>query len=163
MLMLAASVGCRATGSIVDADRAPEDFAIAVTVYPPEGVDPEELPRAQRPGHYLVAADRVLHAAVGPGVDPGQFPRPVRRVDAVELDRLWRLVDESGMLREDNPFAVAAPRLYRRFDTRATALVEVTALGSTRAVAIDLEAEDIDSGSALVLVDRLAALSWIRP
>lgn len=162
-MLLAALCGCRSTGTPVDPDRAPEDFALAVTVYPPQGVDPEDLPRAQRPAHFLLAADRVLHAAVGPGVDPGQLPPPTRRVDAVELDRLWRLVDESDMLREDNPFAVAAPRLYRRFDTRATALVEVTARGRTRAVAIDLEAEDVDSGAALLLVDRLAALSWIRP
>lgn len=167
-LLAGGLVGCASgPGAMADSVRAPEDFALAVTVFPPEdSIDPvglEDLPRAQRPAHYLIGADGVLHTSVGLGVSPARVPRPTRRVPAEERDRLWRLVDESGILREDNPFAVDAPLLYQRFDRRSTALVEVTGGGTTEAVAIDLEAQDPDSSAAWLLVDRLAALSWIRP
>lgn len=135
---------------------SPGDFALGVTVLGTK--DGGRLPRGQRPARYVVEPDGVLRVAVGAGVEASTFPSRVRRLSRLQVERLWELVEAGGYLREDHPGQVRDVEGFRPTPRDGWALVDVTAGGQRRAVAVRV---DEDQGAAR-LADELAGLAWIR-
>lgn len=135
----------------------PGDFALGVTVL--GTADRASLPRSQRPGRYVLETGGVLRAAVGAGVQASTYPARVRRLGARQVERMWMLVEAGGYLEEGHAGRVEDVAGFRPTPRDGWAVVEVTAKGRRRAVAVRVEE---DAGTAR-MVDELAGLAWIRP
>jgi hypothetical protein len=136
------------------------DLALAATVFSPRVPLPESgLPRSLRPARYIVEADGVLRAAQGP-TSPG-FPPRVRQLAPREVDQLWRLLRDSGLLDEANPGRISDPEDAVRSGDRTTALVFVSYSDRRTTLRILLDRSTQDAIEAERLVDRLAELSWV--
>lgn len=149
---------------VVLPDRAPDDFALSITVVgPASGAEPaEDLPRAQRPARYLVEADGILRAAVGPGSTPRVFPRETRQLNKAQVQRLWRLVGETGLLQPTTLTRIDNTETFFPQRARPTALVYIHQQGEGSHYAVRLPVGDAESPAVAQLIDEVAALAWIE-
>lgn len=144
-------------------DDPPADFVLSVIVYPgPEEEGDEPLPRALRPGVFIIEADGQLRAARGEGAGPGVFPPPTRRISVQERGRLWRLLRDLEVLRDDHPDRLPRAAGYEPPGDRPVAQITVTAAGTRHALAVPLGRDDPDAVAAERLTDRLAELAGVR-
>lgn len=152
--------GCRASPKVpVEAlDEPPRDFALAVTVVSPLGDDAE---RALRPAKYIVEADGVLRASVGPGSNTETFPPRTRQLTPRQHDQLWRAVRETGLLAPDHPARVGDPSVVPPNPRRPGATIFVAAEGQRRYWLVALDEQDPDAAGVRLLIDRLASLAWV--
>lgn len=142
-------------------DEPPPDFAIAATVYAPQRAPAAAMrPRSMRPARYVLEPDLVLHAAVGPGADEEVFPAQTRRLRYRDMERLWRLARDSGVLDPGSPQRIGAPEVYAPSADRTTAVLTVSFGGVRRSYRVLLD-ERGDSGPGRELVDELAELAWV--
>ncbi|MCA9277786.1 MAG: hypothetical protein H6815_03265 [Phycisphaeraceae bacterium] len=144
------------------AETAPEDFAIAVTVYSvmTDRANWSTLPRPRRPARYVLEPDGVLRAAVGPSADRQEFPPVMRELSPSDVEDIWRLVQTGGLFKADLPGIIGSPRelIVRR--SRPTAMVELAGAGERRLIATPLATQDTPAPELERVIDRLAMLAW---
>ncbi len=90
---------CASSPTTEDPDRPPPDFALVLTVA--ERGARAERPAALRPAQYVLTADGVLRAAVGPGATHDLLPAPTARLTPAQRRQLWPLVVAAGLDRPD--------------------------------------------------------------
>ncbi len=148
---------------IVLPDVAPEDFALSITVISPASADDpiDDLPRAERPARYVVEPDGVLRAAIGPGATPRVYPRQTRQLDAARVQRLWRLVGETGLLEPGTLTRIDNTEIFFPQRSRPTALVYIRQQGAGSHFAVRLPVGDAESAGVGQLIDELAELAWV--
>ncbi len=148
---------------IVLPDEAPEDFALSITVISPASAEApiDDLPRPQRPARYVVEPDGVLRAAIGPGATPRVYPRQTRRLDAGQVQRLWRLVGETGLLEPTTLTRIDNTETFFPQRSRPTALVYIRQQGAGSHFAVRLPVGDAESAAVGQLIDELAELAWV--
>ena len=158
MLCWAGVVGlaaCRSTPDPSSLGPRPADFALSVTVYGPGG----QAERALRPGRYLVEADGLLRAVARTS---DSFPPPARQLPASEVDRLWSLVRESGLLEPRSRYRVStlvdagqAPP-----DGPPVAAFHVEYRGAHAYARVPLDRGSDEAVLAERVVERLAESAW---
>ena len=159
--------GCRGNGPppapVVAAlpDARPADFVLAATVYSPKGMAGVKLPRSLRAARYIVEADGVLRAGLGPGAQATTYPGQTRRLTAREFDALWRMVRESGLLDSASAWRVDDPEGITRASDRTTALVYVGYEGKRTTLRMLLDRSGPEAVAAERLIDRLAEWAWV--
>lgn len=148
---------------VVLPDSTPEDFALSITVVGPSSAetDIDSLPRAERPARYLVEPDGVLRAAIGPGATPRVYPRQTRQLDQAQVQRLWRLVGETGLLEPTTLTRIDNTEIFFPQRSRPTALVYIRQQGTGSHFAVRLPVGDAESPAVGQLIDELAGLAWV--
>ena len=148
---------------VVLPDTTPEDFALSITVVGPSSAetDIDSLPRAERPARYLVEPDGVLRAAIGPGATPRVYPRQTRQLDQAQVQRLWRLVGETGLLEPTTLTRIDNTEIFFPQRSRPTALVYIRQQGTGSHFAVRLPVGDAESPAVGQLIDELAGLAWV--
>jgi len=140
---------------------APPDFTLSVTVLSPARsiADADRLPPRVRPACYLVEPDGAFRVAVGPAASPTVFPPLARHLTREQVDRVWSLARDAGVLDADHPGRVQNVETFVRPAGEATvALVYAGFDGSQRHTAVVL-----GGAHALApLIDELNALAWMR-
>ena len=147
-----------------DDGGVPTDFALGVTVLSGQQ-DPElnaRLVRWRRPVRHVIEADWLLRSAVGVGVNPDVFPAGVRQLRREQVERLWRDIQSSGLLRKDHPSSIAQVQGTGRAMLGSVAIISITHDGRVDARRVSLGGRDADTLAAATLLDHLAALAWIR-
>lgn len=144
-------------------EHAPEDFTLAITVMGPAAT-PEEVnaaPRPERPARYIIEPDGILRAAIGPGATPRVFPGETRQLDNAQLERLWRLTTNTGLLDTDTLTRVDNTETFFPSRDRATAILYIKQAGHTASYAVRLPIGDAESPAVTQLIDEVAAMAWI--
>ncbi len=152
--------GCTTAYRTVE-NLPPDDFALAVTVYAPPA-EGERPARWARPAQYIVEPDGSLRAAIGEGAVAASYPARTRTLDHRQVERLWRLLEDSALLRPDHPFRIASAESFVPLPDRPVAVISVSREGRREIVAVSVDADDADGEAARQLVDRLAGLAWQR-
>ncbi|HMN41948.1 MAG TPA: hypothetical protein PKE29_13980 [Phycisphaerales bacterium] len=183
-LLLAALTLCL-TGCVLQSDpalqssggatttSAPRDFWIGITVTGPireSSAAYDALPRPLRPARYVVEADRILRAALGPGAPRESFPPPPRRLSAAEFNDLFAAARDAGLLDPHHPFAVKTLAKPTTPDPAAppnerTEYI-ITAHAADRQHTIIMEAAphgSPESRKAAAVIDWLAGKAWVAP
>jgi hypothetical protein len=142
-------------------EERPADFVLAATVYSPKSMEKAKLPRSLRAARYIVEADGVLRAAVGPGSEATTFPGQTRRLTPREFDGLWRMVRESGLLDAGSAWRVENPEEITRASDRTTALVYVSFEGRRTTLRLLLDRSGPEAVAAERVIDRLAEWAWM--
>lgn len=137
----------------------PDDFVLSAMVYTAAPAAPG-TPRARRPARYIVEADEVLRVAVGQGAGRETYPPPTRVLTVTQMERLWVLVRDSGLLERENRYLLPSPA-WDSTDPVA-AEIDVGYRGGRAHLLVPLDGADAESIEAERLVDELAALSWIE-
>jgi len=152
-----------APGASASATRSrPTDFTLAVTVRgtsparAARGGSPAPVPPGLRPARYVIEADGVLRAALGPGANDETFPAATRRLDPADLDRLWAIVARAGWLDAD-PQGVGWGALGPDVPTTGTTIA-VSGRGAQRMILATR-----GDASARALAEALAGLAWQIP
>jgi hypothetical protein len=135
----------------------PRNFTLGVTVVG-EG-DPSDP--AFRPARYIVEADGLLRAAVGPGASPSTFPPVTRRLDDSQLTTLWAMVETAGILKDPDPARIGNPELVEPRRGQTVIVVAARADRLSRASAFELVPADEEVGRVLPLVRQLAEYAWV--
>jgi hypothetical protein len=152
--------GCRATlPNPASLAERPDDFVLSATVFTASPPEPG-TPRARRPARYIVEADETLRTATGQGSGRDTFPPPTRTLTAGQMERLWVIVRESGLLEPGNRYLLASPA--RGASDPVAAAIDIAYRGGRAHLLIPLDGADAESIAAERLVDELAALSWIE-
>jgi len=167
---LALSPGCSSTPAarpepepVVLPDLAPADFALGITVLSP-AADPVRIdatPRPQRPARYIIEPDGVLRAAIGPGATPRVYPGRTRQLDTAQMQRLWRLASNTGLLDGDTLTRIDNTETFFPSRERTTALIHIRHEGQSRHFAVRLPVGDAESPAVLQLIDQVAQLAWV--
>lgn len=166
---LLAAAGCTSREAVaarmVSRERAPDDFAMAVTVSAPSG-SAAGLPRGQRPARYILEADGSLRVATGLGATTGTFPPVTVVLRDAQRQRVWSLVREAGFFDRLPAARTAAggPDLAEWTTPRPEDPREPVA---TIAVQFDRERDAYrlvlsEEPAAAALIDELAAMAWVR-
>jgi hypothetical protein len=146
-------VSCAAPRATLPEQR-PVDLALVVTVFPidADAAGPTE-PAWLRPARYALQADGHLRAEHGMGVTRPGYPWIVRRLEPVEVDRLYELIRRSEGAGEE----VFAVDLFVPPTDRRAVLMELGAGGRTRG---ERHPGEPDTPIA-PLLRELARLSWL--
>ena len=158
------AAGCAGTQTPPDRiDRAPDDFAVAVTVHGPETAraDIDALPRAYRPARYIVEPDRVLRASLGPGADAQTFPPQTRRLDDRAMQQLWRLVRDGRLLADGHPGLVETSLVGAAPPNRRTTEVFLSYGETRRYLRVFTDRDTEFAAAAVELAERLGDLAWV--
>ncbi|MCC5824373.1 MAG: hypothetical protein LAT64_12005 [Phycisphaerales bacterium] len=156
VVLLLAAGGCRAPASRALPEARPADFALGLTVYTPEA--PVRRP-GQRAARYAVGPDGLLRTATGQGATVRVHPPVARQLTSAERDELWAAVRRAGFDGVPPALRVASPETFEAPSGRRVYLVEVTADGRRRAVAMP-EGEP-ETEPFIDLADLLAGWSWV--
>lgn len=156
----------------ITSSRPPEDFWLGVTVFktPADTASRAaaylQLPIPVRPARYVVEADRILRVAVGSGATVDTFPDQTRQLTEAEFDRVWNTLRTSSLVIDDNPAEVGAPPAVGTLGARTMYIVEFSAGGDRRMLAMDAEPAPGEGGAgaedAKKLVEQLATLGWMK-
>lgn len=144
---------------------APPDFTLSVTVLSPARsiADADRLPPRTRPACYLVEPDGAFRVAVGPAASPTVFPPLARQLTREQVDRVWSLARDAGVLDADHPGRVQNVETFVRPAGDATVVLLYAGFaGSQRHVAVALDGAHADPGAVAPLIDELNALAWMR-
>ncbi len=90
------------------------------------------------------------------------YPGRTRTLDHRQVERLWRLIEDSALMRPDHPFRIASAENFVPLPDRPVAVISVSRDGRREIVAVSVDADDADGEAARQLVDRLAGLAWQR-
>jgi hypothetical protein len=142
-------------------DAAPADFAMEAVIIAPSASDWRERPRDFRPARYILRADGRLHAQIGPRSHE-RYPPFVTRLEPREIERLWRIVRDSGLLEEGNPIRVSASDEFT-IPGRTNAEVSVSFLDEHWHFRTTLESGTPESAAVRRIVDRLAQEAFVEP
>lgn len=155
--------GCAQPGRL-DANSAPDDFMLGLTVFEPPTPIPgqrtrTDLPRALMPSRYVIESDGILRAAFGNAASPSRFPAQTRRLHPQQVDAIWLLTRETGVF-DGAGETVGAVVAYQPPRDRITGLVEAFAAGQRGYAAFGLEEDQPGSAATRALSDALADLAW---
>ncbi len=155
--------GCAGAPDPMLAEDRPADFSLAATVYRPAAWRPDDtvLPRALRPARYIVEPDGSLHAAIGAGSNITRYPPTTRRLDPRDMDLLWRLTRESGLLEARTAQRFAGGLEAGPAPGTIRGVFEISLDGRWATLVVPLDRSDLETISAERLVDHLAGLAWI--
>lgn len=170
-------VGCAGAGGaraerVFESVEPPADFALGATVLRPvplalgAGVRTagSGLRLAERPARYLVEADAVLRAAIGPGASETTYPPRTRQLSREQWAELWREFRAMSLAESDHPaMAGRAPTIDEAAEAsggRTTWVITFAAAGDRRTLVIHEGGEG--EGEARRVVERLAGLAWVR-
>lgn len=102
--MLSVAAGCQSPQrqATLDAAAYPPDFTLVFFVKAHGSDRPDDSPH-QRPAQHAVTPDRLLRAALGPGVTPRFHPPATATLTAEQMAELYRLAEaaaqaEAGLL-----------------------------------------------------------------
>jgi hypothetical protein len=149
----------------------PADFALSATVLRPvplawaAGVRVAGGPAkvSERPARYMVEADSVLRAALGPGASDETFPPRTRQLTRAEREQLWRELTATPLVDADHPArAGRAPTIDEAAQAsggRTTWVIEFSGAGRRQTLVIHEGGEG--ETEARGLVDSLARLAWV--
>jgi hypothetical protein len=152
--------GCHATlPDPASLAQRPDDFVLSATVFTATPPEPG-APRARRPARYIVEADETLRAATGQGAGRDTFPPPTRTLTAGQMESLWVVLRESGLLEPGNRYLLDSPA--RAATDPVAAAIDIAYRGARAHLLVPLDGADAESIAAERLVDELAALSWIE-
>ncbi len=140
------------------AEDSPSDFTLEITV---RSSRTGEVPRALRAGRYILEPGGALRASVGQGATHGTYPPRSADVDPIEVERIWRLVRDSGLLIESSPYAISTPEDAWNSATRAMAVVTIVKQGQRSSFVVPLEDPNPTPRNIAVVVDRLARLAGV--
>lgn len=143
--------------SLLEMDR-PGDFVLGLVVLgPAAGVrGPEEAP-----ARYILSADGWLRTAVGPGSRESVYPKRTRLLSADERDRIWDFVRASEIDSIQPPLQIQSPESFDAPAGRRVYLVQLTANGARRSVAMPQGLPE--TAPFVAIADQLAAWSWVQP
>ncbi|HRQ73199.1 MAG TPA: hypothetical protein PLU35_09245 [Phycisphaerales bacterium] len=144
---------------------APADFTLSVTVLSPARsmAEVDRLPPRARPACYLVEPDGAFRVAVGPAASPTVFPSLARQLTREQVDRVWSLARDAGILDADHPGRVQNVETFVRPAGDATVVLLYAGFaGSQRHVAVALDGAHADPAAVAPLIDELNALAWMR-
>ncbi len=143
-------------------ETTPSDFSLSAAVVAPVGFGSRSLdiPRAMRPGRYLLESDGRLRWGASARIGSA-LPPIIRQLDRSAIDELWRAARGSGAF--DAPPDTGNPErpLAANGATAATRL-ELYANGRQRVVTLPLDRASPEAIAAERLLDRLAGLAWVR-
>lgn len=160
--LAAATAGCAGKRPLPqEIDAAPPDFAMEAVIIAPSASGWQERPRDFRPARYILRADGRLHAQVGPRSHE-RYPPFVTRLQPREIERLWRIVRDSGLLEEGNPIRVSASDEFT-IPGRTNAEVSVSFLDEHWHFRTTLESGTPESAAVRRIVDRLAQEAFVEP
>lgn len=147
---------------------APPDFALAVSVFTPQGLRTANLPPEQRAARYIVGADWILRAQVGLQLPRAQwsrtggaertYPGQTRQLTRAQAARLWWLASQSGAASPGASRASTPPDLYQPDRDRLVYIVSIT--GDGRRTWAVLDDRDLPTQPAAPLVRDLALLAY---
>lgn len=140
------------------ADDSPADFTLEVTVRSPRA---GEVPRAMRAGRYILEPGGSLRAAVGPGASHQTYPPRAADLAPIDVERIWRLVRDSGLLTDSSPYAISTPDDAWASASRAIAIVTLVIDGQRSTFAVPLEDPNPTPRNVAAIVDRLARLAGV--
>jgi len=140
-------------------DDAPADFSVHARVSAVRDWN-DETPIELRPSHYILEPGGTLRAAIGPGSED-QYPPFAARLQPNEVERLWRLVRDSGLLEEGNPIRVSASEQFT-IPGRTNADMVVTFQGQRWRFRTTLEAGTPESAAVRRIVSQFAAEAHIQ-
>lgn len=159
--------GCSTRAVRIGGDAAaetgvPADFSIAVTVLSPGGQG--------RPGsaRYVMEADWVLRAVLGPGVNEHVFPARTRQFTRLQVEDLWDRLAATALIDPHSPYLIGVwdPDPFdsdRRPVAEVVYLVYIAADGDRRLLAIEsARAPEEDVAAARMAAETLAGLAWVR-
>lgn len=133
-------------------EEPPEDFGLAVTVFPADA--------GLTPARYIAQPDGSLRAATGPGAGVGTFPPVVRLLDHDQRRRLWWLTLDTRAHDPTGPWAVASPDTLD-VQSQGAVLVTTAYWGARTSAAIPQQGSE--SIQARALVEELERLAWVKP
>lgn len=143
--------GC-ATAFDAPPGERPDDFGVLLTVYPTEHRTEPSL----RPARYAVEPDGLLRAEVGNGVATQGFPPIARRLEPSELDTVYALTRDSGIL-ADGAVRVPGTGVYEQPESGAVSVLEISINNRVRAYELPVD----QNASVTPLIRELARLSWL--
>lgn len=148
----------------VEGGGVPADFAVAVTVLSPG------LEGQPGPARYVMEADWVLRAVLGPGAHEGVFPARTRPLSRPQVEHLWGRIAPTALADPASPYRIGAwepDPLGGDLEPvdHPVYLVFIAADGDRRLLAIDTApdgaaAEDI--AAARTVAETLAGLAWVK-
>ena len=165
-LIGAVASGCATSRPIAAADAPPPDFMLGVTILTPPGggAGGDEAGAAQGeglvPARHVMEADWVLRTLVGAGVTPETFPPRTRQLRRDQVQELWTLLLDSGLLDPAHPGRIGAWPADVPPPLRTMLVVEFTADGEHRVVAVEATGEGGEGARALA--ERLGELALVR-
>ena len=157
---LLAAAACAAKRTPARAlDDAPYDFAVHARVSAVRDWT-DDTPIELQPSHYILEPGGALRAATGPGAQD-RYPPFVTRLQPHEVERLWRLIRDSGLLEEDNPIRVSASEQFT-IPGRTNAELVVTFQGERWRFRTTLESGTLESTAVRRIVNQLAAEAHVK-
>lgn len=146
------------------AELVAPDFTIDAVVTLPEGAPRDgSQPRSRRPARYLLQPGGELRAAFGAGVGGDTIPPLARRLTPAEIEDLWSLAEDAGLLEGTPEGRIAWGSTWDAPPTGAAAVVSVSARGRRVHVGRSLGTGmggGLGSPATERLIDRLAELAW---
>jgi hypothetical protein len=138
----------------------PADFAIAIAV--PPGLEVESAGRRSpltRPAYYMLDADGVLRASLGPPRFDSPPPPRVRTLSREQVESVWRGLEGAGVL---SPASVGDPvgDASQGVADRAGVGVWWSARGRRRSLLLAPRADSAASVAIARTIDRLRGLAW---
>ena len=152
-----------APGIRASAASAPPDFWISLTVAGPSRAGGlAATPRAMRPARYVMEADRQLRSSVGLGASESTFPPALRRLSDEQVGRLWRIVEDGGLMGPNHPSRAKGMIVFDTLPQKTMYVLNISAEGERRQLLIDGEDPAAPGrDTARALADTLAELSWL--
>ena len=138
----------------------PADFTVAASVYAPPRARPADLPRSLREGRYVMESHGSLRYGAGERALP--FPGRTRQLSPHQMDQLWRLVRDSGLLDPEHPAVVENPGSIAASPDRGMAVIYVVFGGERRTLRVLLDRTGAGATEAERIIDRLAELAWVH-
>lgn len=169
LLLLATLAACAGPGRFEEqpdlpAQRAPGDFAIAITVYSPvtsaAGLD--ALPVRLRPARYVLEPDGALRARVRPRLTEDDYPPRIRTLSGEQVDRVWRLASAGPFANPDEPSRIGGPVEVTPAADRTDAVIYIADAHSRRFYRVNLLGASEPARAAAELIERLAQLAWVE-
>jgi hypothetical protein len=160
LVLPACSPAPRATAPELLSERRPADFTLAASVYAPPRARPADLPRSLRAGRFVVETDGWLRHGAGPRALP--YPARTRQLSPHQMDQLWRLVRESGLLDPEHPAVVDDPGSIAAGHDRGLAVIYIAFAGERRTLRVLLDRTSEGAIEAERITDRLADLAWVQ-
>ena len=158
--------GCAGPAARIEAGpgaaAVPADFLIGVTVVSP---GEEGQPGSAR---YIMEADWILRAVLGPGAHEGVYPARTRQLTLEQVQQVWAMVESSPLADPRSPYRTGVwdpdPESGdRRPPDHPVYLVFLAADGDRRLLAIDTAtAPEQDVVVARTVAETLAAMAWVK-
>ena len=134
--------------------QAPQDFGLEVVVHAAQNDE------HARPARFTVGPDASLRAAFGPAAPTRAYQPIVRRLTRRNMDQLWRLVRDSGLIDQASPAKLGPGDSAEPAPGRPAAIVRIQYSGRYEALRIYLDRAGEDADAAFALIERLELLAW---